>query len=52
MFLKIQEICYMIATRILKIHAEMAEIIEAEVGTCKINIFFLPWCNSKIKISK
>ena len=26
----------MIATRILKIHAEMAEIIEAKVGTCKI----------------
>ena len=40
MFLKIQEICYIIATRILKIHAEMAEIIEAEDGTCKIDIFF------------
>ena len=32
-FWKIQEICYMIGTRILKINSEIAEIIDAKVAT-------------------
>ena len=35
------EICYMIATRILKIDSEIAEIIEVKVGTCNTKLFFL-----------
>ena len=37
------EICYMIATRILKIDSEIAEIIEVKVGTrhLEINILLL-----------
>ena len=39
-FWKIQEICYMIGTRILKIDSEIAEIIKVKVATCHIDIFF------------
>ena len=46
------EICYMIATRILKIDLEIAEIIEVKVGTCDTKIIFLTLCNSKMSISK
>ena len=46
------EICYMIATRILKIDLEIAEIIEVKVGTCNTKIIFLTLCNSKMSISK
>ena len=46
------EICYMIATRILKIDFELAEIIEVKVGTCNTKIIFLTLCNSKMSISK
>ena len=51
-FWKIQEICYMIGTRILKIDLEIAEIIEVKVATFSIKIIFLPLCNSKMSISK
>ena len=34
------EICYIIATRILKIDSEIAEIIEVKVGTCNTKIIF------------
>ena len=46
------EICYIIATRILKIDSEIAEIIEVKVGTCNTKIIFLTQCNSKMLISK
>ena len=46
------EICYIIATRILKIDSEIAEIIEVKVGTCDTKIIFLTLCNSKMSISK
>ena len=51
-FLKIQEIYYMIGTRILKIDLEIAEIIEFKVANFSIEIIFLPLCNSKLSISK
>ena len=51
-FCKIQEICYQIGTRILKIELEIAEIIEVKVATFNIEFFFLPLCNSKMSISK
>ena len=51
-FWKIQEICYMIGTRILKIDLEIAEIIEDKVATFNMEIIFLPLCNSKMSISK
>ena len=35
------EICYIIATRILKIDSEIAEIIEVKVGTCNTKCQFL-----------
>ena len=34
------EICYIIATRILKIDSEIAEIIEVKDGTCETKIIF------------
>ena len=34
------EICYMIATKILKIDSKIAEIIEVKVGTCSTKIIF------------
>ena len=46
------EICYIIATRILKIDLEIAEIIEVKVGTCNTEIIFWMLCNSKMSISK
>ena len=33
-----QEICYMIGTRILKIYSEIAEIIEVKIGTHLLEI--------------
>ena len=51
-FFKIQEICYMIGTKILKIDLEIAEIIEIEDGTCNTKIIFWTLCNSKMSISK
>ena len=47
-FWKIQEICYMIGTRHLKIDLEIAEIIEVKVGTFNTKIILLTLCNSKI----
>ena len=41
-FFKIQEICYMIGTRILKFDLEIAEIIEVKVATFNMEIIFLP----------
>ena len=38
---KIQEICYMIGTRILKIDLEIAEIIEVKVGNHHLEIDIL-----------
>jgi len=38
------EICLMIATRILKIDLETAEIIEVKVATPNTKIIFLPHC--------
>ena len=35
------EICYMIATRILKIDLKIAEIIEVKVGTRHLEIYIL-----------
>ena len=35
------EICYIIATRILKIDLKIAEIIEVKVDTCNTKLFFL-----------
>ena len=46
------EICYIIATKILKIVLEIAEIIEVKVGTRNTKITFLTLCNSKMSISK
>ena len=46
------EICYIIATKILKIVLEIAEIIEVKVGTCNTKITFLTLRNSKMSISK
>ena len=46
------EICYMIATRILKIDLETAQIIEVKIATCNTKIIFLPHCNTKMSISK
>ena len=40
-FWKIQEICYMIGTRILKIDSEIAEIIEVKVGNHHLEIDIL-----------
>ena len=40
-FFKIQEICYMIGTRILKIDLEIAEIIEVKVGNHYFEIYIL-----------
>ena len=40
-FWKIQEICYMIGTRILKIDLEIAEIIEVKVGNHQLQIYIL-----------
>ena len=40
-FLKIQEICYLIGTRILKIGSEIAEIIEVKVCTRHLEIYIL-----------
>ena len=51
-FKKIQEICYMIGTRILKIDLEIAEINKVKVATFHMEIIFLPLCNSKISISE
>ena len=42
----------MIATRILKIDLEIAEIIEVKVGNCNTKITFLTPRNSKMSISK
>ena len=42
----------MIATRILKIDLEIAEIIEVKVGTRNTKITFLTLRNSKMSISK
>ena len=42
------EICYMIATRILKIDLKIAEIIEVKVGTCNTKLFFFTLCNRKM----
>ena len=42
------EICYIIATRILKIYSETAE----KVGTCNTKIILLTQCYSKMSISK
>ena len=50
--LKIQEICYQIGTRILKIDLEIAEIIDVKVATYKTKIIFLPLMNSKMSASK
>ena len=47
-FWKIQEICYMIGTRILKIALEIAEIIEVKVATFNMEIIFLPLWNTKM----
>ena len=41
-FLKIQEICHMMGTRILKIDLEIAEIIEVKVAIFNMEIMFLP----------
>ena len=46
------EICYIIATKILKIVLEIAEIIEVKVGTRNTKITFLTLRNSKMSISK
>ena len=43
------EICYMIATRILKIDSEIAEIIEVKVGPCNTKLFFLLFVIAKCK---
>ena len=40
-FWKIQEICYMIGTRILKIDLEIVEIIEVKVGNHHLEIDIL-----------
>ena len=40
-FCKIQEICYQIGTRILKIDLEIAEIIEVKVGNHHLEIDIL-----------
>ena len=40
-FRKIQEICYMIGTRILKIDLEIVEIIEVKVGNHHLEIDIL-----------
>ena len=44
------EICYMIATRILKIDFELAEIIEVKVGTCNTKKKISTLCDSKMSI--
>ena len=46
------EICYIIATRILKIDSEIAEIIDVKDGTCDTKIISFTLCNSKMSISK
>ena len=51
-FWKIQEICYMIGTRILKIDLEITEIFEVKVANFNMEIIFLLLCNSKMSISK
>ena len=43
------EICYMIATRILKIDSEIAKIIEVKVGTCNTKLFFFLFVIAKCK---
>ena len=46
------EICYMIATKILKIDTKIAEIIEVKVGTRNTKITFFTLRKSKMSISK
>ena len=47
-FWKIQEICYMIGTRILKFDLEIAEIIDIKVATFNMEIIFLHLWNTKM----
>ena len=49
---KIQEICYKIGTKNLKIDLELAEIIDVKVATYNTKIIFLRLSNSKMSISK
>ena len=49
---KIQEICYKIGTKNLKIDLELAGIIDVKVATYNTKIIFLPLRNSKMSTSK
>ena len=49
---KIQEICYKIGTKNLKIDLELAEITDVKVATYNTQIIFLRLSNSKMSISK
>ena len=50
-FWKIQEICYMIGTRILKIDSEIAEIIDDKVATPHFRNWYFAITQSQKKIS-